>query len=346
MTTSTIFFANQNCIDFGFLRADGCPIGYSVNPSFTLTGRIEEKEQVVIDFSDAKKKLKQFMDDSFDHRLVVFKNADGSLLGVESTETNAENRTVFHLKNALGRIELPEDAFCIVDIVGESPDVDSFVQNNLQIFLKDYCEKALLAHYGFAVEVQVKMATLMMSYGDLNNTVFPTLKFNYVHGLKNSTSYGCKNIGHGHLSYLHFEHDIKLPDQHSPDNKLVIEAFKEYSHLEKVLTNCIFVKRENLDHQQNGDEEFMVISYSTEERGFMEMTLNVNELEHYPDVNIHICDKETTIENLAERISEIIARECPNLSGFVNQLFVSEGLTKGCVYDRSAHQVKFGQKAA
>ncbi|EHM1384105.1 hypothetical protein KFS98_003592 [Salmonella enterica] len=343
MTTSTIFFANQNCIDFGYIRRDGAPIGFSVNPSFTLTGRIEEKEQVVIDFSDSKKKLKEFMDASFDHRLVVFRCKDGSLSGVDAAETDNETgRTTFHLKSGLGSITLPEDAFVIVDIQDSVLDVSEsdFVQGNLQVFLKDYCEAAMEKHYGFPVKVGVKMATYMLSFGDLWETTMDPISFQYVHGLKNSTSYGCKNIAHGHLSYLHFQKDVNVPME------LTMEVGKDYYELTRRLTNCIFINKENLTTQGAPDEQFDVISYVTDQRGFMEMALNTSALADIKDVNVHVCDKETTIENLAEYVSLLIAKEFPALSSVATEMYISEGLTKGCLYDRRAHIKQHSVKVA
>lgn len=343
MTTSTIFFAHQNCIDFGYIRHDGAPIGYSVNPSFTLTGRIEEKEQVVIDFSDSKKKLKDFMDASFDHRLVFFRHPDGSLAGVETHENNAEtDLTTFHLSNGLGTISLPEDAFVFVDIViAHQGNEDRFVQMNLQAYLKDYCEKAMADHYGFPVQVGVKMAAHMMSFGEMHDLDIGSIDFQYVHGLKNSSSYGCKNIAHGHLSYLHFQEGIQIPL-----DKLH-QVSRDHYKLKQLLTNCIFVNRENLTQQEQSPEEvFNVISYSTEQRGFMEMALNMSVLADIPDVHVHICEKETTIENLAEYVSILIAKECPDLSELATELYISEGLTKGCLYDREIHIQQYNSKAA
>ncbi|MCW6598649.1 hypothetical protein [Yersinia ruckeri] len=342
MTTSTIFFAHQNCIDFGYIRRDGAPIGFSVNPSFTLTGRIEEKEQVVIDFSDSKKKLKEFMDASFDHRLVVFRCKDGSLSGVEIAETDARNRTTFHLKNGLGSITVPEDAFVIVDTHDSVLDVSEsdFVQGNLQIFLTQYCEAAMEKHYGFPVKVGVKMATYMMSFGDLWECSMDAISFQYVHGLKNSTSYGCKNIAHGHLSYLHFQKDMNVPMED------FASVGAEYHQLTQRLTNCIFINKDNLTTQGAPNEQFDVISYSTEQRGFMEMALNTAALAEIKDVNIHVCEKETTIENLAEYVSLLIAKEFPNLSAFATEMYISEGLTKGCLYDRRDHIKQHNAKAA
>ncbi|REF27240.1 hypothetical protein BDD26_1996 [Xenorhabdus cabanillasii] len=64
------------------------------------------------------------------------------------------------------------------------------------------------------------------------------------------------------------------------------------------------------------------------------MSFNMEKLVKLKNVNVHICRKETTIENLAEYISELITKECPVLSSLATELYISEGLTKGCLYQR------------
>lgn len=50
------------------------------------------------------------------------------------------------------------------------------------------------------------------------------------------------------------------------------------------------------------------------------------------DINIHVSEKETPIENLIEYVFQLIATECPNLSNLATELYIFEGLTKGFLY--------------
>ncbi|MBC8953752.1 hypothetical protein [Xenorhabdus sp. PB62.4] len=71
----------------------------------------------------------------------------------------------------------------------------------------------------------------------------------------------------------------------------VIEVSEEYYRRIKRLTNCIFINKENLVIQSVLNEHFNVISYITEQHGFIEMALETTTLANTKDVNIHICEK-------------------------------------------------------
>jgi hypothetical protein len=71
MKKSTMFLANLSVVDHAVLIPEGLIRGNSHNPSFEVSGVVDEVENVVCDFSTIKKRMKQLIDDhdmGFDHK--------------------------------------------------------------------------------------------------------------------------------------------------------------------------------------------------------------------------------------------------------------------------------------
>jgi hypothetical protein len=152
----------------------------------------------------------------------------------------------------------------------------------------------------------------------LNNTVAhtPTLDpempkadvalFTYSHGLKDSTSWGCNNIAHGHLSYV----------QIAPANPDTL-------HLQEVIASqldgVVFVNRTNVVEES---DDVISLSYTTGRGLFF--------ARYQKEANYYIVlDTETTIENLVEYIRARYEQEL--IQAGARFLFVSEGLSKGAL---------------
>lgn len=69
---SSIVFCQPTVIDHAYITPSGRIQGGSFNPDFVATGALREREEVVADFSFAKKMIKQIVDDAavgYDHKL-------------------------------------------------------------------------------------------------------------------------------------------------------------------------------------------------------------------------------------------------------------------------------------
>lgn len=180
--------------------------------------------------------------------------------------------------------------------------------------------------------------------------VYATAMFPYTHGLNNSTSYGCKNIAHGHLSYVSLQSkvDVTAPVILNASGKDDSEAniFKHQVQVNKLaleisnfLFNAHFVHDINLIEGE--PESNTTLEGYTNERGTFEMVLpskyfleklaigdNIRNLEHVKSLaRPMFLDSETTIENLVDCIYDNFKEKLEALS--INAIYVSEGLHKG-----------------
>ena len=72
MTNPTMFFSQPTVIDHAYIDQEGRVVGGSFNPDFLVTGEIDPKEKVVIDFGTGKKQIKALIDHKefgYDHKL-------------------------------------------------------------------------------------------------------------------------------------------------------------------------------------------------------------------------------------------------------------------------------------
>jgi hypothetical protein len=157
--------------------------------------------------------------------------------------------------------------------------------------------------------VGIKLTSFLsrnMTYPATNN---PTAykRFNYVHGLKESTSWGCKNIAHGHYSYLALEVENK-------EGLLMLEGSDWFNSLDESLNNLHFIWQAN----QVSDTKH---EYITQDRGKFELILL--------GANTVTTARETTIENLVDWFVDKHKNEL--LTYNVKKVYMSEGLTKGAV---------------
>lgn len=286
MTTSSMFLADTTNIDFAYIDENGQVIGGSFRPKFHVTGEIDEVENVVIDFSSVKKVLKAAIDDKttgFDHKLWWIE-------GTSKGDITFENDRV-KIVTPMVEVEGPSD---IVRVVNE-PDVAGII--------KKYLESTLsTTHSGTNAVLDVFLTSAMDSMPTINTSLVP---FRYVHGLKDSTSWGCQNIAHGHLSYIAARSDY-------PDSTNLV-----LTQIAAALDNSIFAKAENV---VNDDDNGVVIEY-TSSRGDMRMVVR--------QPGIVRLETETTIEHIVTMIAEQWGDDLRNVG--TTLLYVSEGLSKGAV---------------
>lgn len=281
---STIFINDLTLIDFSIINPQGLIVGASARLNLELTGAVDGHEGVVIDFSAAKKQIKELIDGSegFDHKCWV-NLSDPNIIVTDDLGTGKV--TVTHAISKFS-VSARADAFAWIDDFEGTQSITKFLNE--------------------------KLRPVVVSKVSLNTAVVPapfcnteTHVFRYVHGLKNSSSYGCKNIVHGHKSYLQ-------ATAHDPDSLMVQYKLKEIAQW---LDGAIFAQEEDL-----GPSDGIVyqIKYSTDERGPMAMKFTQK---------LIVLETQTTVEHLVEYVA---ARFHDDLvQAGITSIYMSEGLCKG-----------------
>jgi 6-pyruvoyl-tetrahydropterin synthase len=185
MSQSSIFIRHLTVVDCAIVMPDGRIAGNSFHPSFVISGPVTSDEQVVIDFSKCKKRIKAIIDDydnGFDHKLWVidgysnintFTELDGYIkLSSDSVYLKAPKHTVkqFASNGEISIVRIAEQAFAkeVTEILQtEFPGVVVSCQNNQVVFASD-------------------------NY----------VRFRYAHFLPASSSDPCKRCWHGHGSFI------------------------------------------------------------------------------------------------------------------------------------------------
>lgn len=284
---STIFFNDMTIIDFSIVTTDGMLVGGSAQLSLDVTGDVDSEEGVVIDFSQGKELIKQWIDGEggFDHKCWVNTTDPNVVITTDNGMV-----TVKHRRGGLS-VTAHWDAFTFV---GANPEQD------IEQFLNDKLEEA-------GIGCIVKNVTLSFEPINVPRADTAACGFRYVHGLKYSSSYGCKNIVHGHKSFI-------SASVHEGADLSVVE--KVLMGISTDLHNAIFVHTEDVSYVD--EVGCYTISYTTKERGMMSMTAIQKMI---------FLETQTTVEHIVEYIR---ARYYDQLKVVgVNQLFVSEGLSKG-----------------
>ena len=289
---STLFLNSLSCVDHAFIAPDGKLVGGSWLPDVFVTGEVIGDESVVVDFSTIKKDIKNLIDDpetGYDHKLLFFEGiSQGNVSEVDGVVTIKTNH---------------------VEFVGPANAVKIAKAASPQEALRNHIEAGLKEKYpelNITVVVNVKMDRVHGLYE--HNQYF----FRYVHGLKSSTSWGCGNLAHGHLSFLE---PIGGDDL---GNRLLMNQIA--SQLDQV----VFIYKENIIEQ---DEEKIIIGYDKTVcgRGPFKLTIDPR------TCKFAILDTETTIEYLAEFVKTHWGEAMK--SHGITTLLISEGLSKGALAD-------------
>lgn len=337
MTVSTMFLNNLSVVDHGYISQHGTIVGGSYNPSFLVSGEVTEDESVVIDFSTCKKSMKKIIDDDmygFDHKTWIVEGlSDFEYIEVMSSTVREYSGKVYKF----GEKELSEymamsqyktlhrmDSIKVVtdSVVFVMPrDAIKWVENptnleNIEDVVKaritELLETKLNELFEFNVSIETKMATTRHTW----QSNVPVYSFRYTHGLKSSSSWGCQNIAHGHLSFVEFEMD----DSYS--NSGDFDAFVKGTFLDG-LQSVIFICEENI---KDIDDEKVQIEYTTA-RGTFAAQYSI------ADYEIVVLPTETTIEYLVDyMVDREGMREALEDFG-VKRVMVSEGLSKGAVVE-------------
>lgn len=288
---STIIVNDASLVDFAYIDNHGQLKGGSFNYSFAISGETTPNEKVIVDFSTIKKKIKSYLDlsdsdnkmNGFDHKLWIIQ-------GYSTCNLIKMNKGYF-IETPVLSLKLPFDAVKSVACldIQNTNEIEGMLTRDLQ--------------YKLGQKVNLKS---FVDFSFRSKFSSPTLAFSYVHGLKDSTSYGCQNIAHGHRSYLQL-----LSDK---DNDIVKTVRKQ---IVTDLQDAILINKENIVDE---DHNLLKIKYTTV-RGDFELSLKKEENKFI------VFDTETTIEYIGQYIKEMYFDELKDAN--VYAFVVSEGLNKG-----------------
>jgi hypothetical protein len=289
MKKSSMFLRNVTCIDHAYINQVGKIVGGSFHQEIIVTGPVDEHEQVVVDFSAVKKQIKQIIDskeNGYDHKLWYLDHYSDAKMSYTDTSydiTKIDSK-YFSLVCPSNAIKFVQNTHQLNTVVGI-----------LQIAIAEDLTKHLnMLNNTDKITVDV---TLTEDTFGINHK-----KFTYFHGLKHSTSWGCKNIAHGHTSFSEVYDDT---------GARILEVEDMIAHY---LNESMLVYSENLTDDN-------VVEYATERGRFKLETLQ-------PFKRI-VMDEETTIENIVDHVCEKFALVFDYYA--VNKVFISEGLQKGAL---------------
>jgi hypothetical protein len=293
-TKSTLFLSDLTVVDHAYIDHRGNVVGGSFNPSFFVSGEVDPVEQVVVDFSAIKKQIKQIIDDKefgFDHKLwFIGGYSKGTLTLVDGGSALVTTPTT-SLGMPTNAVKYIENGIYSTDAIGQH--MGQLVEDELRKL-----------HPG--INITVKCVNNVNCHVPTGTTA--VAMFRYAHGLKDSTSWGCKNIAHGHLSYLQL-----LPD--SPQARSLASA------IAADLDDTIFIFDANIVENTN---VHLAIEYTTEARGRF---YGMYDKAAYKLV---VLPTETTVEHLVDYVANKYSTALEDAS--VEMVLMSEGLSKGaCV---------------
>lgn len=315
--TSCLFLNDLTVVDHAYIDDEGRIVGGSFHPCFEVSGTPDPVEKVVVDFSAIKHDIKELIDqhvfsmsnNGFDHKVWVI---EGFSKTTNMTMVGKVNDARATIVTPVLSLSLPLDAVKFVDRVeGLTPD---YTNDYIGAAFAAFIQPRLREKYP-NVDITVECINTQHTHIADSDVARHQKKFRYVHGLKDSTSYGCNNIAHGHGSFiattLQSPRFMYQDTNHAAESLLALIAGE--------LDNTVFVRQDNVVDMT---DELLTIEYTTP-RGTFEMVV---------DHTVHkvvILNTETTVEFLAQYVNTrfgSLMREA-GMSDF----YISEGLSKGAV---------------
>lgn len=327
--TSRIFINQPTVIDHSYIDKDGLIIGGSINPSFVLSGEPTADESVVCDFSTAKSQIKKLIDHNdfgFDHKCWIIgglsniTSITASSLEFNPNEVNDQTTWDWLISDADPErtitvstpnvvITGPKNSFCFFKAEDNTKNVYDAAIAAIQKMLNERI---------VGIDIEVVYKANLVTCEDNSSTIL----FHYVHGLKNSSAWGCQNIAHGHTSFIEFIFDEQ---KNNPFEVANTDGAQDESLLRSIqldLDHTIFISADNLLEVTAGESTSDIITYTSNDRGRFSMS--------FPRGSTHktvVLETETTIEYIVEYIAANYETELQTLR--VKTIHVSEGLDKG-----------------
>ena len=187
-------------VDFSYLDTERGVVGETWLASIHLDGPLDE-QGMVCDFGEVKKRVRNWLDDEIDHKLVV---PAGS---AKLTRTKLANDTSIKLELNNGlqvSCTSPNEAFVFAE-------VDEITADKMSA----WCEQQMRALFSEGVEnIKVTFSTEKIE----------TAYYHYSHGLKKHAG-NCQRIAHGHRSKLEIWRNGEL------DNALIREWAERFEDI-------------------------------------------------------------------------------------------------------------------
>lgn len=307
---STMFLNDLTVVDHAYIDNNGCVVGGSFNPCFEVSGTPDPVEKVVVDFSTIKKDLKSAIDghnfninkNGFDHKVWIIEGYSNITEVRMMGNMVTDNEVTIVTPNLT--ITLPGDAVKMIARVGDA--TPAYTAEYIGLAFEAYVLHHLEQLYP-DIKVGVKCINTEHIHASTNEVKRNAYRFRYVHGLKDSTSYGCKNIAHGHSSFISSDSD--------PNGLLELIA--------RELDNTLFIRSDNIKQVIHGQNENTITIGYDSPRGLFEMVANIQAHK------IVVLNTETTVEFLAQYVKERYGSlmKTSDMESFC----ISEGLSKGAV---------------
>lgn len=308
---TTLFVNNLTVSDFSFLCAQKGLVGESWIIDLQLSGNLNP-QGMIFDFGDVKKRIKQVIDNLFDHKLLVpaqSPNLEDSLensleesLELDPTPQDSTAGAEHSLRFQYQRHQdapvqyiahrSPSIAICALPITHITPET---VRPHL---IK--AVKSILPSNVQEVDLTIRCESTEQPY------------FHYSHGLQYHDG-DCQRIAHGHRSRL----EIRMNDTRCSETE---KAWCRQWSTIYIATRAHLQQHESrLLPKTAQPNQYCTLSYQAAQ-GEFEITL--------PRDMIHFIDKESTIEHLAEHIALNIAAQFPDRKIEVKAF---EGVNKGAI---------------
>lgn len=171
-----LFVDQLTNVDFSYLCPERGLLGETWLASIKLVGPLDE-QGMVCDFGKIKKFLRQWLDDSLDHKLLVPTLA----ASLEFTQTGGKTQLSFGFGATALRTSGPDEAFCLIPTEKVTPEN-----------IAAWCCEQIKGQFG----EQITRIELQFSPERIDGP-----QYQYSHGLKKHLG-NCQRIAHGHRSKI------------------------------------------------------------------------------------------------------------------------------------------------
>ncbi|QJT70838.1 6-pyruvoyl tetrahydropterin synthase-like protein [Vibrio phage vB_VcorM_GR7B] len=319
--TASMFLHNVTVIDGAYINSEGICTGFSVSPRIHITGKIDEEESVVVDFSTIKKDIKKFIDDpetGIDHKLLAFKVVD-KVVGCkeEPSYFNKKQKGSKAVKavqlTTLNDTYIEADAHAVHVL-----EFDRDYREDPMTMIQRWLQGALNEQFpDFEIKVSLIWAFNHVTPQDVRGWVLTqAYPVTYTHGLKDSTSYGCQNIMHGHKSFIQLVgiHENFASSEYKAQLDRLTRKVSEFLDGKYLVARCNIT-----EGKKEGSRT--LVQYTSKSRGVFKLHIEQDYL---------ILPEETTIECIVAYVADKYKAQFRELG--VSSVYISEGLDKGAFY--------------
>lgn len=182
-----LFVEQLTNLDFSYLDAKRGLVGETWLANIELEGELDE-QGMICDFSEVKKKIRNWLDSNIDHKLLI----PGEANELELIRSESRDQFEWHSAKGLIKSSAPGQAHCIVDADHISAEtVSEWAITKLKALFPD----------------SVKSLSLSFSVESIDGPYY-----HYSHGLKKHGG-NCQRIAHGHRSKIDIWEDQSLAEE-------------------------------------------------------------------------------------------------------------------------------------